>query len=444
VIRAGIGITDFHGGGTGNNGTGVSPGQLGYNASASFSSATTGQPAFYWAGGVPPYQQPPFINPGYGAGFTTASPTSAVTPSYVPPNIGAKPPYSDYFNFGIQHQITPTMTLGIAYAGNSGHFLLGNAGVGNWTNSMPIQDLALGALLGVQATPANIAAAQAIIPGVHLPFANFQGTIAQMLKPYPQYAGITYLWGNRGNSSYNSLQVTMDHRLSSGLNFHFGYVYSKEIDDLGSNRNPYAGYLDRALGTIDHPHVFTASIYYALPFGANHAMGGQNPIVRALVSNWILASLITFQSGAPITITGSGCVDTGITSTCVASYNPAFNGNVRINGNYGSGNALAPGPLSYLNPAAFVDPAPYTFGNLPRTAPFGLLAPYTLDEDLTVRREVFLHERMKLVFEANIFNITNSVNFGAPGTNIDSATFGEVTSQKNLPRKVQFNARFSF
>jgi hypothetical protein len=51
---------------------------------------------------------------------------------------------------------------------------------------------------------------------------------------------------------------------------------------------------------------------------------------------------------------------------------------------------------------------------------------------------------MKLAIEAQMFNITNSVHFTAPGTNIDSATFGEITSQANLARKFQFNARITF
>ena len=46
-----------------------------------------------------------------------------------------------------------------------------------------------------------------------------------------------------------------------------------------------------------------------------------------------------------------------------------------------------------------------------------------------------------LLFEANIFNITNSVYFNAPATNINTANFGQVTSQRNLPRKVELNAQ---
>ncbi|HYW44069.1 MAG TPA: hypothetical protein VE959_14500 [Bryobacteraceae bacterium] len=443
VLRAGYGLTDSHGAGTGNNGTGVSPGQLGFNAAASFSSTVTGQPAFYWANGVPPYQKPPFIDPGYGVGFTTASPSGAVSPTYVNPATGAKPPYSVYWNIGIQREITANTTIGASFAANTGHFLTGGGGTGIWSNSMPIQCLPLGALLGAQATAANIASAQALAPGIGLPFSNYVGTISQMLKPYPQYSGINYLWSNRGNSSYNSFQFAVDHRMSQGLTFHIGYVFSKELDDTTTSRNPFDGSLDRAPGAIDHPHILTGTVVYHLPFGKGHALGSGNAAVQRLVSGWLVASVVTFSSGSPLAISGTGCVVTGISSSCLPSYNPAFNGPVRINGSYGDGNILAPGPVAYLDKNAFITPAPYTFGNLARAAPYNLFSPYTLNEDVTLR-EIALRKRLKLTFEANMFNITNSVIFSAPGTSIDSTTFGQVTSQRNLPRKVQFNARLSF
>ena len=131
VIRTGFGIMYAHQGGTGNNGTGVSPGQLGFNANASFASAVTGQPAFFWDNGVPPYQKPPFIDPGYGAGFTTANPSSASSLNYVPSKIAGKPPYFENWNFGIQRELTPNMTVGATYAGSGSHYVLGNSALGN-------------------------------------------------------------------------------------------------------------------------------------------------------------------------------------------------------------------------------------------------------------------------------------------------------------------------
>jgi hypothetical protein len=55
-----------------------------------------------------------------------------------------------------------------------------------------------------------------------------------------------------------------------------------------------------------------------------------------------------------------------------------------------------------------------------------------------------VHERIKVSFQADAFNVNNAVHFGAPGTNIDSAAFGTVTTMANQPRKLQFSARVSF
>ena len=111
---------------------------------------------------------------------------------------------------------------------------------------------------------------------------------------------------------------------------------------------------------------------------------------------------------------------------------------------YGSGNALQPGAIPYLDKRAFVNPAPYTFGNLPRSAPFGLFAQGILNEDITLRREIAFTERWRLSLGVDMFNVTNSVYFAAPGTNIDSANFGQLTTASNAPRKLQLNARITF
>ena len=455
VIRGGFNVNYSHGAaGIGGNGSGAGPSLLGFNASAAFSSPAAGVPAFYWDQGVPPFQRPPFLNPGYGAGFTTTNPTGAVSVPYASPSLAARAPYYINWSFGLQRQFGDSWTVGAAYSASVGHFLPRNGDNGIWTNSILPQYLVLGSLLGVQATPANIAAAQAIVPGVGLPFSNFQGTIGQMLKPFPQYSGVTYYSGNLGNSTYNSLQVTLERRFAKGFTTHTGYTFSKEIDNaigsatnlgaVGGNRNPYDGGLDKALGAIHRLHNFHGMFLYALPFGKGYSIGNGNAVTRALVGGWQISGIITFTTGAPIAITGSGCNTPGISSTCIASYNPSFTGPVRINGDYGSGNALGAGALPYYDKRAFADPAAYTFGNLPRSAPLGLFVPNLIDESISLRREFGINERWKLAITADVFNVTNSVHFAAPGTNIDSANFGQVTTTTNLPRKFQLNARITF
>ena len=127
--------------------------------------------------------------------------------TYGDPDIGGRPPRYQNWNAGFQRAVTKTITVGATYAGSRGDFL-GGAGRGFFSNQLDPQYLVLGNLLTQQATPANLAAAQAIVPGIGLPYPNFSGTISQMLRPFPQYSGVTDVYGNVAWSNYNSLQLT--------------------------------------------------------------------------------------------------------------------------------------------------------------------------------------------------------------------------------------------
>jgi hypothetical protein len=448
VLRAGFAIMYVHVGGVGgrnNSRQGLS--QLGFNATNNSASPGNNAPAYYWDAGVPPIAQaPPFIDPSYGTGFIPSNPTGVQNPTYGDPVTGGKPPYYENWNFGIQRSLTPQMTIGVAYSASMGKFLPGPGNGGsNSINTTPLKYLALGSLLTATATPANIAAANAIVPGIALPFSNFTGTIGQMLRPFPQYSGISSPWFDVGQSNYQGLQVTFNRRFNKGLTFGGGYTFSKELDNLfASTRNPFDYSLEKARGTIDHTHVFTLSWAYLLPFGKGRAINPGNAVVRALAGGWTVSGIVSYATGAPLTVTGTACNAGGILGTCFPNYNPAFTGNVRINGNYGDGNVLGTSPTPYLDRTAFTPPAAFTWGNLPRSGVFGLNAPFNSSIDLSVRREFVLHEQIKLAVQADAFNVNNAVRFAAPGTNPDQASFGTVTSQQNQPRRLQLNARITF
>jgi hypothetical protein len=283
-----------------------------------------------------------------------------------------------------------------------------------------------------------------MFPNVAIPFPNFTGTIGQALKPFPQYNGISNPWLDVGNSTYNALQVSLNHRFAKGLTFMVNYTFSKQLDDLlASPRDPNKDFLEKAPGTIDHAHVAAATFVYQLPFGAGHKLSSPYKALNTAIGNWQLSGIFTFTTGSPMAITGT-CTGGGIIdATCFPNYNPSFSGSVWQNGSVGSGGANV-SSTPYLNKTAFVDPAAYTVGNIARTAPYGLFAPHNADLDLSVRREFPIRERVRLSFQADAFNVNNAVHFAAPGLNIDSATFGIFTSMANQPRKLQFSARVSF
>jgi hypothetical protein len=221
------------------------------------------------------------------------------------------------------------------------------------------------------------------------------------------------------------------------------YTFSKELDDLVGVRDPNKDFLEKGPGTIDHPDVATATLVYQLPFGAGHRFDSGNKVVNSAIGHWQISGLFTFSSGAPLSITGT-CTGGGIIdASCYPNYNPSFSGSVWQNGSVGSGGANV-SSTAYLNKAAFVDAPVYTEGNIARSAPLGLFAPHNADLDLSVRREFPIHERVRVAFQADAFNVNNAVHFAAPGTGIDSATFGVFSAMANQPRKLQFSARVTF
>ena len=461
VVRAGYAIMYTRGGATGGalyQGTG----QLGYDANPSFNSVNPsgGAPAFFWSpqpslppaysnvyvGGVPPYQHGPFFDPTLNTGYCTgcaANGKAGGSIAYGDPNIGGRPPMYENWSAGFQRAITPNLTLTLAYSASAGHYLPTGIGRPIYSNQINPIYLALGALLSAPATPTNIAAANAITPGVKLPYSNFAGSIGQMLRPFPQYAGVNDQYELIGNSTFNSLQVIVRKQLSQGLTFNANYVWSKEIDDVSGARTAYNHAIEKSVGGIDRPHVASVSFAYALPFGQGHRFGSGNAFVTHLVNNFQLSGIYTFSSGAPLSIGSSGCNAPFTGGACIPNRNPAFSGPVQINGGPSSGQGM-PGTTSYINKRAFLTPAPYTFGTLPRTLPFGLRAPSISDEDLTLRRVFGITERFKLNLAADAFNVFNMVRFGGVSTNITSANFGTVTNQANSARKLQLDARIIF
>ncbi len=453
VLRASYGIFFVHAGGVGgrtNGRQGLS--QLGFNNNGSLGSAVTGQPAYYWDTGYPGNPlNPPFFNPSYGIGFITAAagasvgsgPTTAQTVTYGDPNRGGKPPYYENWGFNIQHSFTSNVVLTVAYSASAGHFLPGAGVAGPFTNQIPTRYLPLGSLLTQTLSATTLAQAQALFPNIAIPFPNFTGTIGQALKPFPQYNGISIPWLNVANSTYNALQVSLVRRFSHGFTFMINSAFSKELDDIAGVRDPDKNYLEKAPGGIDHPHVAAATFVFQLPFGAGHNWNSGNKILSGAGSNWQLSGIFTFTSGSPLTVNGT-CVGGGIiNAVCFPNYNPSFTGSVWQNGDIRSGGANV-GSTPYLNKAAFADPANYTAGNIARTAPLGLRIPHNADFDLSVRREFRLVERVRLSFQADAFNLNNAVHFAAPGTNIDTATFGIFSAMSNQPRKLQLSARVSF
>lgn len=240
-------------------------------------------------------------------------------------------------------------------------------------------------------------------------------------------------------STYNSLQVKVERRLSKGSSFLLAYTFSKSIDDAsgigtGQDDRPQDSYnlrAQRAVSNFDVPHRFVFSATYALPFGKDRAFFSDAPkAIRYLISDFQINTITTLQSGQPFTVTvGSFDALTGISNR-----RPNLVGNPNEN---------VPNGFAF-NPAAFQIPQAGFLGNAGRNivrgdgyfnADFAVLRNFALPS---------LGERYTLQFRAEFFNVFNNVNFTAPVTSLSNAAFGRYVSNATSPRVIQFGLKFNF
>ncbi len=481
VFRAAYGIMYSHGGGVGgrlgaNNGTG----QVGLTANPTFlNSGQGGVPAFYLNSNFgnmsfPAYSSAPDINPIVNAGNYIngiGSPVGPAGVAYADPYVASRAPYSENWNAGIQRAITNSLTIQVDYSASQSHFLTSSLkGRGYWTDQLDPKYLVLGPLLGKlpgsvdsKTGQTYLQEAQAIMPGLSVPYANFggpQATIEAMLLPFPQYAGITDTWGNISNANYNSLQLSLVQHTTHGLSYTLNYTYAKEIDDAGSFRSGYAipasaiqngrsykqDQIERSLGNGEQPQALNFFGVYQLPFGKGQ-IGNGNRLVSAVAGGWRLSWIASYHSGTPLPITATGCTAVGV-SACMPSYAPNYTGKPRINGGWGHGvNASNASSIKFIDATAFTVPnstTNYQLGDAARTAPYGLFGPGGYNVDAGLHRTFDFADHMNFDFGAEAFNVTNTVIFSGINTQVGNSNFGTVSRQGNHSRDWQFSGRFNF
>lgn len=453
VIRGSFTIIHYDSGALGGNM--INGAMLGYFAQPSFNSPDAGiTPAFNWNNGFPAYTKPPFFSPTLNTGYNTTTGPNGGTINYPRPNTAGRSPYTENWNLTFEQQLTTATVMSLSYSGSAAHLLVFRGGNGFHSDQINPQYLKLGNLLRARATPAILAQAQAIMPGIKLPYPSFVGSIGQMLRPYPQYSGVSDFDADFGNAIYHSLQTYVQHTMSNGLYFLASFTWARRIDNAGGSnaalvasstaRTAYNHAIERSVD--EDPRSLSLAWVYALPFGRGHAWGGNNSLLNTIVGGWQLSGINKYSLGQVIGTIGGVC-NVPYTGGCYADFNPSFSGPVRINGSYGSGNpkgANGMAPTKYLNINAFQNAAPFTFGNTPRTGAFGLKNPASLNEDISLGKNFNVVRGTALRLQADAFNVFNRVEFGAVNQNITSASFGTVAGQANGPRILQFEAYFKF
>jgi hypothetical protein len=391
--------------------------------------------AFNWDNGFPSgFNANPTIDPTVANGSSTAFMGKT----------NAHPARVQMLSFGVQRELPGNVLLEAAYIGNLSHHISSN-GL-EQVNQLNYQKYAsLGPVLG-----SLIGSPQAIAAGIGAPFPGFVGTVAQALRPYPQYLGINGITSMIGNSTYHAAQFKFQKRYSSGLSFLVGYTISKNLTDVDSTpgyfsagvQDAYNRRIEKSLSSIDSPHQVVASYTYELPFGAGKKfVNGKDVFSKYVAGGWSLSGIHTYRAGTPIAVGTNLRLPT--TGDSLAQTQPTLRPNILSGANVRTGfscGGFDPATNLYLNRSAFTDPAPLSFGTAPRYLPNVRGCAYS-DENISLLKYFpVLRERVSTRLGADFFNIFNRRHLGGPATNIDNANFGRI-SGAGPPRIMQLNFR---
>ncbi len=379
-------------------------------------------------------------------------------PPYYITQGGGRPPRILQWNISVQREITNNLVLEAALVGNRGAWEQSDGFV--QINSNSLQRLAsLGYNIAnnpsvISLLTSNWNSPQAVAAGITPPYAGYPvTTVAQLLRPFPQFTSITTKWSSYGDSWYNGLQTKLTKRVSHGLFVQGSFSYQK-TEDLGieTPNDIYNRPVNKDLAALDQRFSLAVGATYVTP-----APGFvSNKFLRGLAKDWTISGFFRDASGALIQ---APAIQNNLQSVLFQPGGfmnrvpgvPLFTADLNCH-------CIDPNKQFVLNPAAWTNPAPGTFGTA---------AAYYNDyrdqrrpsEQVGLGRTFRIQERVTMQFRAEFYNIFNRTEMGNPTstnslatqtvsstTGLTTAGFGWINSQALAaqPRNGQLLLRINF
>ena len=350
--------------------------------------------------------------------------------------------FSAQGEFAVQRELTANTVMELGYNASIGTHM--QSGILNYNQvPTPVYNQLVSQYGVTQAQNilrANITSATAVAAGFRKPYSSFNGTVAQALRPFPQYTTISTGPQNgdkSGHSSYHAMVLKVDRRFSKGLTGQWNYVFSKLMTDsdtyFANSATPamdqYNRRLEKSIGQFDQTHAIKLATLYDFPFGKGRRWI-QGGFLDQVIGGWRVAFMQIYQSGTPIALTRNNPLPifNGITRPQIDSYDN-WRGPI-------AGDKFDPNVDKFLQPKTFFPVQPNTFGNATRYNP-KVRAFWDMNENVSLAKTFAVKERLRIDLRGEAFNLLNRTVFGTGSTNLDSATFGLVTNQVNSPRQMQ-------
>lgn len=403
--------------------------------------------ALSWDGGIqapPGFRPPPLLDSTVG-NFNSVEVMSD--------NYGHAPRIYTW-SLTVQHEVRKYL-IDISYQGNRGRGLNSTVLI----NQLPTSRLALGSLLQQRIDSPAVAGA-----GFSKPFASFPNnqTLAQALRPFPQYFDMYEINAGIGRSWYDSLQTKVERRFGSfqmmaGYTFsktlglgHFRQIFNQAFGTAGYNVAAQDNYNYNEMKTyqpFDLPHVFNLLLAYDLPFGKGKKfMNTNNFLANLAFGGWNLSGIARYQAGPLILVQApANTLGTGVLFTFFKKANVGT-GPIQTGVDRSSLDPNDPNSR-WLNAAAFTAPGQYELGNAAQH--YGdMRNPPVLDERLAVQKRmrfpVSSDRSIDLIYRLDAFNLFNRTAFGGIVGVVGNANYGRPTGPQVGARLITMGLRLDF
>ena len=378
--------------------------------------------------------------------------------TFIDPNKGA--PRVQQYSVDLQREMPGGLSVSVGYTGLTGANM-------DWGSSININQidpkyqsqltststLVANPFFGVAAAGSTLASRATI-------------EIGQLLRPFPQFLNVNMSQSTGARSQYHAGIIQLRKRTAGVWGGNFSYTYSRLNDNQFGASNYYSSapglqnnytvvpgspYYnpDQEYGRslLDSPHKIVIAPTFNLPFGQGKKYLTSG-VASAILGGWSITPVATFQAGFPLGVSQN------VTGTAFL-----YGGTQRPNIVAGQ-DILLPGDITdrivattcatgctadnlYYNKAAFAASPLNRFGDAPRT--LGVYSPWRNNVDLSVSKNVKTGGSTSASVRLEVLNMFNIVQWAAPASSsFGNSSFGQINTQANNMRMVQFTLKFAF
>ena len=462
VLRGGWGLT-YAQTGIGQADGGSTLGAGGWNT-FNFQSPAFGEPGALLRTGLV-YDRDALFEVTNNAGIRPSPGQVDSPPQWIHPDAG-KMPKLNQWSVSVQREITRDLVVDVAYVGNRGDGFTANNLINlNAISEERLRSFGLDLNNAADRTllTSRLDSPLAAQRGFNkLPYASYSGanTVAQSLRPFPQFGNIAALGVPLGKSKYDSLQVKANKRYSHGLNLTATFTWQNERTNMVNTATTAAPNSATAWNVFDHPEdVFVVAelsepLISVVAFSYEVPAFSSNKIVRAALGGWTIGGMVRFASGMPIPVPASQNQ-----IAALVFQNTTMN---RVPGESLylkdlDGGDYDPNADFVLNPAAWSNPAAGQFGTSPAYHD-DFRYQRRPDEQLSFGRNFRIKGRTRFEVRAEFFNAFNRIQLNNPDAinplqtqvrnaqGVPTSGYGRINtgSVYGPPRSGQIVMRFSF